>query len=165
MDAFDEDILQRADEYTRLRGLQLEQRLGFGKDGTVWATDRATAVKVFGRRDTYDREHAAYRRLADQGVSDVLGHHVPQLLRFDDARLVIEMTIVQAPFLLDFAGAWLDQQPAFGEEVLEQWLEEKQEQFGERWSHIAAVLAALQGYGIHLMDIHPGNITFAEANA
>lgn len=117
------------------------------------------------RRDTYDRELAAYRRLADQGVSDVLGHHVPQLLRFDAVMLVIDVTIVHPLFLLDFASAWLDQPPGFGEEVLEEWLEEKLEQFAERWPHVATVLAELERYGIHLMDIHPGNITFAEANA
>jgi hypothetical protein len=155
MDPLPEDILRRANKYCRECRLRLEQRLGFGKDGIVWATDRATAIKVFGRRDTYDRELAAHRRLADHGVSDVLGHRVPQLLQFDDPKLVIEMTIVRPPFLLDFASAWLDQQPLvdFGAEVLEEWLAEKQEQFGERWPQVAIVLAALEQYGIHKANL------------
>lgn len=165
MDPLNEDILRRANEYTRLRGLRLEQELGSGKDGTVWATDRATAVKVFASRHTYDRELAAYRRLAEQGVSDVLGHHVPHLLRFDKGTLVIEMTIVRPPFLLDFASAWLDESPGFSDEVIEEWREQMLEVFAERWPHVASVLAELERYGIHLTDIHPGNIKFTEADA
>ena len=40
----------------------------------------------------------------------------------------------------------------------------KREQFGaQRWEHVQLVLAALRGrYGIYLLDVNPGNITFAE---
>ena len=45
---------------------------------------------------------------------------------------VIEMTVVTPPFLLDFAGAYLDWPPEFSSEATEYWLHEKQEQFGTR---------------------------------
>jgi hypothetical protein len=167
MDPLEVDIVRRAQQYTRQFGLRLESKLGSGKDGSVWATDRATAVKVFARMDPYQRELAVYRRLRERVVRAVLGHQVPQLLRFDDFALVIEMTIVRPPFVLDFAGGSLDERPDFGfsDEVIEEWLQRKQEEFGERWRDVAMVLAAFEEYGIYLTDIHPGNIMFAEAGA
>ena len=72
------------------------------------------------------------------------------------------MTIVRKPFLLDFADALLDQSPDFSEDVLRQWEEEKAEIFGEKWCDVMRVLEALRGLGIHLLDINPGNIRFAE---
>ena len=71
------------------------------------------------------------------------------------------MTIVKPPFLLDFAGAYLDRAPDFPPEVIDEWREQKAEQFGDRWPDVIAVLEFLKSrYGIHLLDIHPANITF-----
>jgi hypothetical protein len=39
--------------------------------------------------------------------------HVPQMVAFDDDLWVIAMTLVERPFVLDFAGAYLDQAPRF----------------------------------------------------
>jgi len=72
------------------------------------------------------------------------------------------MTIVRSPFLLDFADALLDEAPDFSEDVLRQWEEEKAEIFGEKWSDVTRILAALQAFGIYLLDINPGNISFPE---
>ena len=74
----------------------------------------------------------------------------------------IEMTIVRKPFLLDFADALLDRDPDFSEDVLRQWEDEKAEIFGEKWTEVTQVIGALRGFGIHLLDINPGNIRFAE---
>ncbi len=81
--------------------------------------------------------------------------------------MAIEMTIVSKPYLLDFADAYLDAPPDFPDEVLEQWHEDKREQFGDdRWERVQMALAALRGqYGIHLFDVNPGNITFGEGEA
>jgi len=64
--------------------------------------------------------------------------------------------------LLDFADALLDQAPDFSDDVLRQWEKDKEEIFGEKWPVVTQVLAALRGYGIHLLDINPANIAFAE---
>jgi hypothetical protein len=86
---------------------------------------------------------------------------VPQLIAFDDELLVIEMTVVQPPFMLDFAGAYLADAPDFSDEVLEQWREEKVEQFGDRWPEVESAVEWLRAHlGIQLMDIHPWNIAF-----
>lgn len=141
MDPLDEDILRRSMKYAQRYRLRLDRRLGFGKDGTVWETDQQTALKVFRRAGPFRREAAAYVRLAERGVLDVNGHHVPQVVRTDRDLLTIEMTIVQPPFLLDFASAYLDDDaPEFSEEIMDEWLTQKQEEFGERWMEAAGVL-------------------------
>jgi hypothetical protein len=43
-------------------------------------------------------------------------------------------------------------------EVLEQWLAEKQEQFGARWSEVESILWSLQRYGVYLVDVTPANV-------
>jgi hypothetical protein len=157
--------VRRSQEYAQRFALRLDRRLGFGKDGTVWETDRQTALKVFRHADPFRRELAAYGRLQERGVLDVNGHHVPQLVRMDDQLLVIEMTIVQPPFVLDFASAYLDEHaPTFPDEVMEEWLARKTEEFGLHWPQAVSILAALRRHGIHMTDVHPGNIAFGEAD-
>jgi hypothetical protein len=46
---------------------------------------------------------------------------------------MVEMEIVQPPFVLDFAGAYLDRRPDFPEDVYAEWQAEKAEQFGDDW--------------------------------
>lgn len=140
----------------------MKHRLGFGKDGGVFSTSAASAVKAFERRDAFGCELACYLRLRKLGVDQVLGHHVPQLLDWDEELVVIEMTFVGAPFLLDFAGVRLDKPCDFPPEVMEQWAEETREKFGERWPDVVAILDALTRYGIYMLDVHPGNVKFGE---
>ncbi|HMQ15671.1 MAG TPA: hypothetical protein PKC49_06835 [Phycisphaerae bacterium] len=157
-------IAERAALYASGRGVNLKQQpLGFGKDGTVFATDKATAIKVHAGRASFDRELAAYGRLAKHEVIDVAGHRVPQLEYSDGELLVIEMTIVTRPFLLDFGDAYLDEAPQFPDEVIEQWHEKGIERFGAaRWERVQLVIATLRGqYGVILLDVNPGNITFS----
>lgn len=106
-------------------------------------------------------------RLREHDVADIGGHAVPSLIDADGDLLVIEMTIVSAPFLLDFGDAHLDESPEFPDEVIEQWHEEKTEQFGEsRWNRVLTLIGILRGqFGIHLLDVNPGNITFGEGEA
>ena len=163
MDSLNDDILRRAAGYAQVRERRLDRRLGFGKDGTVWDSDRSTAVKVFRTPEPFRREAAAYRRLTERSVLDVLGFRVPQLLNVDDRLMVIEMTIVRPPFVLDFGSAYLDgAAPRFPEDIMEEWLADKQEEFGDRWQQAASVIRAFERLGIQLTDIHPGNIAFQE---
>ena len=85
---------------------------------------------------------------------------MPQLLSIDEEFRAIEMTIVRSPFLLDFADARLDEVPDFTEDVLGQWEEDKADIFGEKWPEVTRILAALQAFGIYLLDINPRNISF-----
>ena len=94
-------------------------------------------------------------------VTDIRGCAVPDLIAYEDALWVLEMTVVSRSFVLDFAGAFLDQAPDFPEEVLAEWHAEKIEQFGDRWPEVQAILGVLRSYGIHMIDVNPGNISFA----
>jgi len=94
-------------------------------------------------------------------VVEVLGHNVPQLCGVDESLRVVEMLIVQPPFLLDFASAYLDYPPDFSDEVLEEWQHAKREEFGDRWGTVLVMLKVLENdYGIYMVDVHPGNISF-----
>ncbi|MCI0363169.1 MAG: hypothetical protein L0Y44_13660 [Phycisphaerales bacterium] len=92
----------------------------------------------------------------------VLSHNVPQIVDADDSLLVLEMTIVQPPFLLDFGGADLDYRVDFPPEIIEEWHEEKREEFGANWPAVQRVLAKMESMGIYIRDIHPGNIKFGD---
>lgn len=162
-----EELLRRADLYAERYGLTLGEQLGFGVHGIVLVAKNQTgpgrsAIKIHEREAPYQRERDVYLRLREHEVCQIQGCHVPQLLRFDNQLWVIEMEVVARPFVLDFAGAYLDQPPDYPAEVLADWHEEKQEQFGERWTDVQAILAALKRYGIHMVDISPGNISFRE---
>lgn len=137
-------------------------RLGAGKDGGVWATSDGHAVKVFADTGQFEREVAVYERLAQRGVREVHGHHIPDLVAVDPDLLTVTMSIVSRPFVLDFASAHLDTPPVFPEDVMAEWLADKKEQFGKNWPHAARVLAGLRAHGVHMMDVHPGNIGFVD---
>jgi hypothetical protein len=109
------------------------------------------------------REHDIYLRLRQHNVESVLGFAVPSMLAFDDRLWVIEMEIVAPPFVLDFSGAYLDKAPDYPDDVLEEWEEDKREQFGdERWEVVRSIMSGFRRYGIFLADVKPGNIMFRD---
>lgn len=166
MDPIEDDIFRRSREFAEQQAIRIDRRLGFGKDGTVWETDRYSAVKVFRHAILFQRELAVYELLSECGVVEVQGHRVPQLIYSDRAILAIEMTIVKPPFVLDFASAYLEgTAPVFPAEVQEEWLENKKEQFGQHWRQVSQVLTGLERLGIQMTDVHPGNIAFPEDQA
>jgi hypothetical protein len=168
---FKDELLDRAQAYARQNGLILSDELGTGVHGTVFLAESQpekdqptgrSAIKIHQRDIDYARERDIYLRLKELGIAKIRACHVPQMLRFDDDRRIIEMTVVKRPFLLDFAGAFLDQEPDFSEEVLADWRAEKKEQFGERWPEVQAILRHLESHGVYLIDVHPGNISFVD---
>ena len=74
--------------------------------------------------------------------------------------ILSEMTIVQKPFVLDFAAAYLDVRPDFPEEVWAEWEADQREQFEERRPKVRAILDAFEGFGIYLLDVSPANVGF-----
>jgi len=163
----EEILVQNAQAYASQHQLQLAERLGFGIHGIIFvaegkSTPGKTALKVHRSVEPYLREREVYERLRDAGVSEILGFNVPQLIRFDDQLRIIEMSIVARPFVLDFAGAWLDTPPDFPDETWAEWEVEKREQFGTLWPRVQAVLEALDALGIHMVDVSPSNIAFLD---
>lgn len=163
----EEAVIQNAIAYASQRQLHLAERLGFGIHGIIYvaegkSTGGKTAIKVHREKGPYLREMSIFLRLHEAQVSEILGFNVPQFIQADDALRVIEMTIVTRPFVLDFAGAYLDAPPGFPDEIWNEWETQKREQFGERWPMAQAVLAALEELDIHMIDVSPSNIAFRD---
>jgi len=157
--------IQNAQSYAALYGLRLAERLGFGIHGTIFVVEDNskagnTAIKALHSVEFYLRERNAYQRLQAAGITEIAGFHVPQLICFDDERLIVGMTIVTRPFLLDFAGAYLDTPPEFSQEIWKEWESEKREQFENRWPIVQAALEALEELDIYMVDVSPTNISF-----
>jgi hypothetical protein len=158
---------QNTQSNAALHGLRLAERLGLGIHGTIFAAENNTkagntAIKALHALEFYLRERNAYQRLQAAGIASIAGFNVPQLIRFDDELLIVEMTIVVRPFLLDFAGAYLDAPPEFSGEIWKQWELEKREQFEDRWPIVKSVLSALEDLSIYMVDVSPTNIAFLE---
>lgn len=156
---------QKALDYAGDRQAELGDNLGFGVDGSVWllhSKDRnhPWAVKLFRSTKPYERERDCYLRLAESQTESVRGFAIPAHLHHDDAWLAIEMTIVRPPYLLDFAGALLDEPFDFHEETWEAWELDRMEKFEDRWPEVRKVMSELEWLGIYLSDVHPGNIAF-----
>ncbi len=162
------ELMVKGLEYCRRHNCELVsgEDLGFGVHGSVFTCVRPTstrnALKVHERLEPYRVERDVYLRLRDLGIDQIQGHNVPQLIDNDDELLVIEMSVVVRPFVLDFGGAYLDRAPDYDEEILEEWRRDKEEQFEENWPKAESILAELRRYGIYVADVNPGNIGFVE---
>jgi hypothetical protein len=139
-------------------------RLGEGKDGSVFQTDRLTAIKYLNFQEHYTRELRAYRILDELKVDAICDHAVPNLVSSDDAHRAIEMTIVRPPFLLDFVSAYTDEEMdrfAFDDDI---WLEREAtwaEHFGPRWAHVKDIRSQFHHLtGLTLLDLSLNNIRF-----
>ena len=144
---------------------QLFKDLGSGAEGFVFPSPSATAVKVFTYKEKFDHELAAYERLLEHKAFDIRGFAVPQLIKSDSQLLVIEMTLVEPPFILDFAQSVLDDPKDFPEEVVEEWWERVADDFGDRFPVVQELFYELQHkYGIYYYDLAPRNINFGVEN-
>src|SRR2546423_14466384 len=95
--------LKNAEAYAARHGLRIAAQLGFGIHGTVHVVkdkikQEKSAIKAHLEKEAFDRELSVYDRLKRAGIANILGFHVPQLIRVDRELLVIEMTIVTRPF-------------------------------------------------------------------
>src|SRR5438105_15610424 len=110
---FREELVRRIEHYVDRKGSVLGRTLGSGVHGSVFAVQNQTepglsAVKGFERAADYRRERDVYLRLHERALTRMRGCAVPEMIEFEDALWIIEMTIVTRPFVLDFAGAYLD---------------------------------------------------------
>ena len=159
------EATEHADRFAERYGLTYGRELGKGYDGIVFATDAPSAVKAFRHEPLYHKELAVYRRLEAKGVTEMHEFVIPRLIRADAELWVLEMEWVEPPFVLDFAGARLDEEPEHfrDPDYVAEWRAEKLEQFGpERWPVVTGVLATFRRYGVWLTDVKPGNIEFAD---
>ena len=124
-----------------------------------------TAVKSHDRWRTYCMERDIYLRFKERGVRSIRGHSVPRLIDYEDSLCVIEMTIVEPPYLIDFAKATIDNAPQFPPGVYEDWLLRKSKDFGKNWPTVSAIMHDLVSlHGVYLTDLNPNNIAFEVDN-
>ncbi|WP_145244970.1 hypothetical protein [Aeoliella mucimassa] len=127
----------------------------------MWKTSIPSAIKAFYREENFFNELRCYQRLQSHGVNEICGLNVPVLEDFDDQLWVIEITFVQAPYLLDFGKATLDAPPPYLVDPQDQrrFQAEWRTEFGSRWTEVNAILHILQSkYGIYYLDPKVANI-------
>jgi hypothetical protein len=154
------DSWDRLSRYAFRTGRTLTTQLGWGGEGLVYATDAKTAIKSYRHASLYENERNVYFRLRERGVAKVQQFAVPRLIANDDELWALEMSIVSPPFILDFAGAYLNKKPPFDSEQMGEWEAEKSEQFGRRWREVRRAYYSFQSFGIYLNDLKPGNVSF-----
>ena len=154
--------IQRIELYAERRKRSIKDQLGAGFDGIVVSTNNQTAIKALRYEKLYQRERDVYIRLEQHDIGEIEGFAVPRLIGQHDELWIIEMEIVSPPFVVDFAGAYLDEEPPYlrDPEVMSLWATEKREQFGDQWSEVKTLLAAFRRFGVYLADVKPGNVTF-----
>ncbi|WP_442483940.1 hypothetical protein [Aeoliella sp. SH292] len=157
----DSELFERVQQYARARNRIVveQQKLGYGSDGTIWRTSDS-AIKALHRRSNFDVELGSYQRLAAAGVDAIDGFAVPRLIDFDEDLMVIEMEIVQPPYVLDFGKVYLDQPPAYWNDpqIRNNAYAEWRERFDEHWEKVAGVMFSLERFGIYYVDPRPSNI-------
>jgi len=155
------ELESRAVQYARKKTIEvdLDDSLGDGTDGNVWNTNRNSAIKVLQLEKNYLRERRCYQRLREAGVERIEGLAVPKLVDFDDELLVVEMEIVQPPYLLDFGKAYVDELPPFTTEELLVYESSLTQYFPSRdLPKVKKVCRYLRQLGIIYLDAKPNNI-------
>jgi len=107
-------------------------------------------------------EKECYRRLQKEQILKIRGLSVPHLERSNDELMVIEMTYVQPPYLLDFGKVYIDQPPPYchDKRIMEEWNEKIRNEFGEHAPKVHAIMRELKRLGIYYVDPRPSNIRF-----
>ena len=142
--------------------LIIDPIIGAGEDGSVWSSEYGSAIKAFERDENYEKELECYQRLDRANISEINGLAVPRLIGFDDEKRIVEMTIVQEPYILDFGKVYLDQPPPYANDPhIIEWHEAKiLRDFGPNATQVFMVLHHLRTMGIYYADPHCRNICF-----
>jgi hypothetical protein len=155
-----DDLWRRCEEYCRnhARHLQSDEPTWWGWEAFLWLTTEDSVLKVHRNSKEFLQELAVYQRLATRGGKPLQGFQIPLLLDYDENRLVLELSFVRPPYVLDFGRATLDGAPADFDPESPEWIAEKQQSYGSRWPEIVRLLDALRHLGIHYVDVHRRNI-------
>jgi hypothetical protein len=158
------ELLERAKSYAHRSGTKIVSTVEFGHglEGSVWVSERDSAIKIIRHRKNYADELEAYRRLQAGGVRQLCGFAVPWLLGTDEELQAIEMDIVQKPYLLDFGKVYFDgaQLRAFDRRELQLDRNRSKSFYSAAdWSRVAMALHVLESrFGIYYADARPSNI-------
>lgn len=144
--------------------IQVRRKLGAGTDGSVWITSVHTAIKAYYDQIQFDSELRCFLRLEKLGIDTLHGYSVPRLVNASYQLLVIEMTTVSPPYLLDFGKAYLDEKPSFTPQQWSDLYNRVKQIYGERYDEVMRVVNSLQQFGIYYYDITLNNVMPDEWN-
>lgn len=100
-------------------------------------------------------------RLKAANTREICGFAVPFLEGSDAALLAIEMSLVDAPYHLDFGKVYLDNPPSYygDKQLMADTYAEWRERFGRDWREVARAMSTLRTqFGIYYVDPRPSNI-------
>ena len=153
--------------YATAAGIAIEgttEPFNGGDDGSVWFTNTNSVLKAFYDGRNYTHELECYQLLKSAGIGrKIRDFNVPQLVGNDDSLLVIEMTTVFPPYILDFGKAYLAD-PEFPEHVMEEWHHRMRGWWGDHVGEVRTILAVLRRCGIWYYDAKPGNVMVRDWN-
>ncbi len=113
---------------------------------------------MFEKRHVFENELAVYQRLQQRRFRQLAGFAIPVLARSDADLMVIEMSLVEPPYILDFGKVYLDTPPDFSAEVMRDFFDRQRGLWGKYWPSILQLWGLLKANGIFHMDPKPGNI-------
>lgn len=152
-----DDLLRRRDLYgTRYDKAVASGKPGVGLEAVVWPTADDNILKVHRLPDTFGNELQVYQRLETTNTRRLKGFSIPQLLHYDAELLVVELSFVFPPYILDFGAARVSPRPPDFD--LDRIEAEFARQHGRDWPDIRRLLEALMQLGIYYSDAHDQNI-------
>ena len=157
MTDFPEEIVQRRDAYCEVNSTTIGTGpAGIGLEAIVWPTERDSVIKVHRLFTTFDAEVLVYRRLAETNTHRLKGFTLPRMLHYDEDLLIVELSFVRPPYILDFGAARVSPRPPDFD--LDRIEAEFARQHGRDWPDIRRLLEALMQLGIYYSDAHDQNI-------
>jgi len=138
--------------------------LGSGTDGWVFSLEPYSVLKVYADPLKYKNELRVYLRLQAKNVDFFHGVNIPRLRHYHHDLLVIEISFVRPPYLIDFGKSYLDTAVDFPSEAVAMWRHEVLARFGRRRGldalHLHARLIA--ELGIYHDDLSRTNLDFGD---
>jgi hypothetical protein len=133
------------------------ERLGWGIGGYVYLSPHPGRVVKVHHGPGLQTEFEVYRRLRRLRLTRLYGLNVPRLLGFDAKLNLLEMDLVSAPYLLDFAGVQFSP-PDFSEDVMQHWHRGIEDAYGPNAFIAYAVYEFLAKQGMYYMDFRVSNM-------
>ncbi|NBC10956.1 MAG: hypothetical protein GVY24_04370 [Planctomycetes bacterium] len=142
---------------------QIVGDLGSGTDGWVFSLEPYSVIKVHATEHRFQNELRAYLRLREDGVTAIGAFSVPDLRAFDAERLILEISFVTPPYLIDFGKSMVDREPDFPPEHWEDWWRKIEVTFEENASMASYIFHQLRRkHGILHLDLNPYNLNFGD---
>jgi hypothetical protein len=144
---------------------RIENELGSGTDGTVYGVSGPSVVKVHKDRHRFNNELKAYLRLREQNVNSVGMFHIPELRNYDPEQLIIEISTVRPPYLIDFGKSHIDHTPDYDDEAWDMWRERLGQVFGDNAGVASQIFHQMvRKHGIYHLDLNPYNLNFGDSD-